>query len=147
MAGGPERVPGYGSSWPDSLAQSDVSAIQALHHQAHRKSLRTRKWPEGHSMPSAAARITHQCTSVSSAISRVRRKASGSPSRRSVATSECSPTLSRITSPASQCRCTAASTATKACFECCGDHSRNHPLRYFSLRRIVTLSKNWTWRR
>ena len=54
----------------------------------------------------------------------VRRKASGNPRSRSVATNECSPTLSRITSPASPCRCTAARTAHNASFRILRNHCR-----------------------
>jgi len=49
---------------------------------------------------------THHDVSFSRAVARVRRKASGKPRSKSVATSEYSPTVSRITSPASPWRCT-----------------------------------------
>src|SRR5881398_1038682 len=52
-------------------------------------------------------------TSFWLACSRARRKASGKALSRSVATSECSPTVSRATSPARPWRCTAARTASK----------------------------------
>src|SRR5437667_397047 len=52
-------------------------------------------------------------TSFWLACSRARRKASGKALSRSVATSECSPTVSRATSPARPWRCTATRTASK----------------------------------
>ncbi len=62
-------------------------------------------------------------------LSRVRWKASGRPRNKSVATSECSPTLSRMTSPAIPCRCTAARTASKACFGFCAIMPATMPVR------------------
>ena len=57
-----------------------------------------------------------QQVDVSCAARCARRNASGKPFRRSVATRECSPTCSRITSPASPCKCTAAQAARSVSF-------------------------------
>src|SRR5579871_292238 len=50
-------------------------------------------------------------TKLSRAVLCARQNASGRPRSRSVATIECSPTLSNIPSPDEPCRCTAAHTA------------------------------------
>src|SRR5271157_3853473 len=58
-----------------------------------------------------------------------RRNASGNPVSRSVATSECSPTVSAATSPANPCRCTAATAARAASFGICARTPAVIPVR------------------